>query len=220
MAEPRRDTPRPGTREREAVLPRPPRRRGRGRGEDPRAVRQRRDRGRRGRIATLGRRRPPAAATGDAYDAAVRFLGPRPRSVAEIRRHLRTKRFDDPAIDKGIDRLRAQRYIDDEAFARYWIEQRDRFRPKGKRAIMSELLEKGVSRESIELAMGDREPDAEVKRAREVIRRPITRWQAMAEHERKRKIHQYLAARGFSYDTIEEAIAHPEEEDRGGTVPD
>jgi len=85
---------------------------------------------------------------------------------------------------------------------------------------MSELLEKGVSRESIELAMGDREPDAEVKRAREVIRRPITRWQAMAEHERKRKIHQYLAARGFSYDTIEEAIAHPEEEDRGGTVPD
>lgn len=133
--------------------------------------------------------------------------------MAEIRRHLRTKRFDDPAIDKAIDRLRAQRYIDDEAFARYWIEQRDRFRPKGKRAIMSELLEKGVSRESIELAMGDREPGAEVQRAREVIRRPITRWQAMTEQERKRKIHQYLAARGFSYGTIEEVIAHPEADD-------
>jgi regulatory protein len=156
------------------------------------------------------RRRPPAEPRGDAYDAAVRYLGPRPRSVGEIRRHLRTKRYDDAAIDKAIDQLRAQRYIDDEAFARYWIEQRDRFRPKGKRAIVSELLEKGVSRDAIELAMGDREPDAEVKRAREVIRRPITRWQAMTEQERKRKVHQYLAARGFSYDVIEEVLARPE----------
>ena len=150
------------------------------------------------------------APKGDAYDAAVRFLGPRPRSVTEIRRHLRTKRFDDAAIDKAVDKLRAQRYIDDEAFARYWIEQRDRFRPRGSRAIGSELLEKGVSREAIELAMGEREPDSDVKRARQVIKRPITRWLSMDENERKRKIHQFLAQRGFSYDVIEEVIAHPE----------
>lgn len=150
---------------------------------------------------------------GDAYDAAVRFLGPRPRSVAEIRRHLRTKRFDDAAIDKAVDKLRAQRYIDDEAFARYWIEQRDRFRPKGERAIVSELLEKGVARDAIELAMGEREPDSEVKRARQVIKRPITRWLSMDERERKRKIHQYLAQRGFSYDVIEEVIQRPGEDD-------
>lgn len=152
---------------------------------------------------------------GDAYDAAVRFLGPRPRSVAEIRRHLRTKRFDDAAIDKAVDKLRAQRYIDDEAFARYWIEQRDRFRPRGERAIVSELLEKGVARDAIELAMGEREPDSEVKRARQVIKRPITRWLSMDENERKRKIHQYLAQRGFSYDVIDEVIEHPEEREQG-----
>ncbi len=133
--------------------------------------------------------------------------------MAEIRRHLRTKRFDDSAIDTAIDKLRAQRYIDDEAFARYWVEQRDRFRPKGHRAIVSELMQKGVAREAIELAMGEREPDSEVKRARAVIKRPITRWAAMDDTERKRKIHQYLAQRGFSYDTIDEVIAHPEEEE-------
>ncbi len=152
----------------------------------------------------------PRAPSGDPYDAAVRFLGPRPRSVAEIRRHLRSKRFDDAAIDKAIDQLRAQRYIDDEAFARYWVEQRDRFRPRGERAITSELMEKGVARDAIELVLGEREPDSEVKRAREVIRRPITRWQAMEPAERKRKIHQFLAARGFSYDVIEEVLEHPE----------
>lgn len=159
------------------------------------------------------KRRPSDRPQGDAYEVAVRYLGPRPRSVSEIRRHLRTKRFDDAAIDRAIDTLRAQRYIDDDAFAKYWVEQRDRFRPKGKRAIVSELLQKGVSREAIELAVGDREPDSEVKRARQVIRRPITRWLSMDENERKRKIHQYLVQRGFSYEVIEEVIARPEDEE-------
>jgi regulatory protein len=161
--------------------------------------------------------RPPrdAPPEGDAYDAAVRYLGPRPRSVAEIKRHLRTKRFDDEAQDKAIDALRAQRYIDDEAFARYWVEQRARFRPKGERAIVSELLARGVARETIDIVLGEADPDAEAKRAREVIRRPMTRWLSMDERERKRKIHQYLASRGFSYDVIEEVIARPNADDEG-----
>ncbi|MEP7003470.1 MAG: RecX family transcriptional regulator [Chloroflexota bacterium] len=147
---------------------------------------------------------------GDAYDAAVRYLGSRPRSVAEIKRHLRTKRFDEEAQDKAIDQLRAQRYIDDAAFAQYWIEQRARFRPKGHRAIVSELMAKGVARETIDVVLGDADPEQESKRARDMIRRPMSRWLAMAEPERKRKIHQYLATRGFSYDVIEEVIEKPE----------
>jgi len=132
--------------------------------------------------------------------------------VGEIRRHLRSKRFDDPAIDQAVDQLRAQRYIDDEAFARYWVEQRDTHRPRGERAIVSELMQKGVAREVIELVLGEREPDADVKRARDAIKRPITRWLTLSEVERKRKIHQYLAQRGFSYDVIEEVLARPEEQ--------
>ena len=158
------------------------------------------------------RRRPSAEPRGTAYDAAVRYLGPRPRSVSEIRRHLRTKRFDEPAIDQALDQLRAQRYIDDEAFARYWVEQRDAHRPRGERAIVSELMQKGIARDVIDLVIGDREPDAEVRRAREVIRRPITRWMTLSDVDRKRRIHQYLAQRGFSYDVIEEVLAHREEE--------
>ena len=75
---------------------------------------------------------------------------------------------------------------------------------------MSELLAKGVARETIDIVLGEADPDAETKRAREVIRRPMARWLSMDERERKRKIHQYLASRGFSYDVIEEVIARPE----------
>jgi len=143
---------------------------------------------------------------GDPYDVAVRFLGSRPRSVAEIARHLRSKHFDAVAIDGAIDKLRAQRYVDDEAFARYWVEQRERFKPRGDRALKSELLGKGVSRDVVDVVLGERAPDADVALAKRALSRPLTRWVTLAAPERKRKIHTYLAARGFDYDTIEEVI--------------
>ena len=152
----------------------------------------------------------PEQPPGDSYDAAVRYLANRPRSVAEIRRHLRGKRFDDLAIDRAIDGLRARGYIDDEAFARYWLEQRERFRPRGDRALVHELLQKGVARETIDLVLGERDPEAELKQAREALRRPLAHWLALGEGERKRKVHAFLAQRGFSYDTIEAVSERPE----------
>ena len=146
------------------------------------------------------------APTGDPYDVAVRYLASRPKSVAEIARHLRGKRFDVADVQRAIDRLRAQRYVDDEAFARYWVEQRERFKPRGDRALKSELLGKGVSREVIEVVLGERAPDADVEQAKRALSRPMTRWGTLAAPERKRKIHAYLAARGFDYGTIEEVI--------------
>ena len=152
------------------------------------------------------RARPKTEPTGDAYDAAVRYLAARPRTVAEIHRHLRGKRYDNAAIDRAIEKLRAQRYVDDEAFARWWLEQRARFRPRGGRGLRSELMQKGIARDVIETVLGERAPDADLEQARRALSRPLTRWATLAPPERKRKIHAYLAQRGFDYDTIESVI--------------
>jgi regulatory protein len=139
----------------------------------------------------------------------VQFLATRPRSVAEIRRHLHGKRYDDEAIDGAIDELRAQRYVDDLDFAKYWVEQRARFRPKGDRALVSELINKGVARDTIDEALGEMPPESEADRARRAVARHLTRWESLAPRDRKRKIHAFLAQRGFGYDVIEEVIARP-----------
>ena len=154
--------------------------------------------------------RPQAKPYGNPYEEAVGFLATRPRSIAEIRRHLHGKRYDDAAIDAAIDRLRAQRYVDDLDFAKYWVEQRSRFRPKGDRALVSELTSKGVARETINAALGELPPESEADRARRALARPAARWRSLDPTERKRKIHAYLVARGFGYDVIEEVIAEPE----------
>ncbi|HEY7624618.1 MAG TPA: RecX family transcriptional regulator [Candidatus Limnocylindria bacterium] len=156
-----------------------------------------------------------AKAYGSPYEAAVRFLATRPRSVAEIRRHLRSERFDDEAIDGAIDKLRAQRYVDDLDFAKYWVEQRARFRPKGDRALIAELTNKGVGRETIEIALGEGPIETEADRARRAIGRSVTRWQALEPAERRRKIHAFLASRGFDYEVIDEIIADRERDSVG-----
>jgi regulatory protein len=152
---------------------------------------------------TPSRKTKPA---GDPYEVAVRYLASRPKSVSEIARHLRSKRFDDMEVARALDRLRAQRYVDDEAFARYWVEQRARFKPRGDRALRTELVQKGVSRDVIEVVLGERAPDADVELAKRALSRPLTRWSTLTAPERKRKIHTFLAARGFDYGTIEEVI--------------
>src|ERR1041385_6168697 len=79
-----------------------------------------------------------------AYDSAVRFLGQRPRSTAEVRHNLTDKEVDVSVIDEVIGRLESQGYLDDAAFARYWVANRQQFRPRGARALRFELREKGV----------------------------------------------------------------------------
>ena len=148
--------------------------------------------------------RPAATPAGDAYEVAVRYLAGRPHTVAEIHRHLRSKKVDAETIDHAIDRLRAQRYVDDEAFARWWVEQRERFKPRGQRALRTELAQKGVGRDVVDIVLGERTPDADVEQARRALSRPLTRWADMPDAEKRRKIHTYLAARGFDYDTIDE----------------
>jgi len=66
-----------------------------------------------------------------------------------------------------------------------------------------------VARETIDAALGDLPAESEGDRARRAIARQLRRWESLEPRERKRKIHAFLAARGFGYDVIDEVIARP-----------
>src|SRR6266511_1165867 len=87
------------------------------------------------------------------YERAVRFLAARPRSVAEVRRRLRTVGIEDAAVQQALARLGDEGLLDDKQFAAYWVEQRLAFRPRGPRALSFELRTKGVSRDAMEPAL-------------------------------------------------------------------
>ena len=111
------------------------------------------------RRPSLAERRERRAAVDDpavVLEAAARFLEPRARSVAEVRRRLTGAGYRADLVDGVIERLLEFGMLDDEAFARAWVESRDRARPRGERAIRQELGLKGVDRTTIDLVLEER----------------------------------------------------------------
>jgi len=111
------------------------------------------------RRVSIAERRERKAAVDDpavVFEAAARFLEARSRSVAEVRRRLTHTGYRPEFVEGAIERMVELGVLDDEAFARAWVESRDRARPRSERAIREELRLKGVDRASVDLVLGER----------------------------------------------------------------
>ncbi|HXV43842.1 MAG TPA: RecX family transcriptional regulator [Anaerolineae bacterium] len=133
-----------------------------------------------------------------AYNDAIRFLGYRPRSQSEIERYLHDKAYAAEVINHIVERLRNDQYLDDEAFARFWLENRERFRPRGRQALRFELKQKGLDHEVIETALADLDEDESAWLA---VENKLYRWKNLEEQPFKQKVMGFLSRRGFSYET-------------------
>jgi regulatory protein len=147
-------------------------------------------------IARLKAADQPAAA----FDRALRFLARRQRSIRETERYLRRSGYPATVVGPVIQRLREYRYLDDAEFARQWVADRERFRPRSGRALRCELRQKGVDSSEIEQALAGLD---ETALARAALRGSLSRWQALARQDFKAKVCGFLGRRGFSYEIAE-----------------
>src|SRR5260221_1827517 len=82
----------------------------------------------------------------------LRFLQIRRRSEKEIVEYLTKKKVPEKTIADVLQFLKEKKYVNDTEFARWWIDQRTRVKPKGKRFIAIELQQKGVSKDIVDAA--------------------------------------------------------------------
>lgn len=132
-----------------------------------------------------------------AYHQALRFLGYRPRSEAEVTRRLTKHGHDEALVQSVLERLAREGYVDDAEFARFWVDNRTRFRPRSARALSHELRQKGLSSSVIEVAITDVD---EERAAWDALAGKTSRWQALDEQQFLRKVAEFLSRRGFSYE--------------------
>jgi regulatory protein len=137
-----------------------------------------------------------------AYELALNFLSYRPRSEREVRRRLAKKGFASPSVEAAVERLVRAKLLDDKDFARYWVENRTRFKPRGPYALRQELRQKGVADRIIDPLIEELDEDENAYRA--ALKR-LRRWKRMDTDERRRKFTGYLQRRGFGYDSIRQA---------------
>jgi len=90
-----------------------------------------------------------------AYHRALNFLSHRIRSEHEIRQKLLRAEVSEDIIQAVLEKLRDSSLVDDRDFARQWVENRNRFHPRGKRALNSELIRKGIPHQIIQETLQD-----------------------------------------------------------------
>lgn len=138
-----------------------------------------------------------------AREAALRFLEVRPRSEQELRRQLVKKKYSEDIITQVITRLSDVQLVDDKDFARYWVENREGFRPRSKRALQYELRQKGVASDEIARAVGQVDERDSAYRAAHA---KALRWKDLDAQTFREKLSGFLARRGFDYGVTRETV--------------
>lgn len=155
---------------------------------------------------------------GKLYALTLEYCLVRPRSEKEVRDYLWKKTLDRQAknkrtgeiykkpgvsqlsVDQTVERLKDKDYINDERFARWWVENRNQRKGTSIRKLQQELQQKGINRETINkiLEDSDRNDAAEIKKI-------IAKKSRLYPDEQKLIV--YLQRQGFRYDDIKSVLA-------------
>lgn len=149
---------------------------------------------------------------GKLYGRALEYVLMRPHSNKEVRDYLYRKTrptrsktgelrpgYTTTITERVYKRLEDKHYLNDEKFARWWVESRNLTKGTSLRKLVSELRSKGVSSAVIEqaIATGGRDEEVELQK---VIAKKKSRY---ADDT---KLMQYLVRQGFSYDSVKRAL--------------
>lgn len=134
-----------------------------------------------------------------ALQQALRFLEYRPRSVAEMRQYLTKRGFEEAVIETVLERLQETSWLDDTAFAKAWVENRNTFRPRSKAVLRRELRQKGVAEEVVQSVLDEQDETALALQAAQKV---LRRYASLEWPQFRQKLGAYLLRRGFSYSII------------------
>ncbi|MBI3397288.1 RecX family transcriptional regulator [Candidatus Woesebacteria bacterium] len=140
---------------------------------------------------------------GKIYENLLRFVTRRLRSEKEINNWFRKKEVGSNLRDNLLIQLKKLELVDDEKFAKWWINQRTEFKPSGKLKIKKELFQKGISSKLIDRLLGEMlSTDEQVASAKKILEKRLPRWKILSFDERYKKAFGFLASRGFDYEII------------------
>jgi len=141
-----------------------------------------------------------------AVDRALNFLSFRPRSREEVRRYLRRKETPPYIIEAALARLDRLDFVNDRAFVEFWVENRDKFNPRGSHALKNELRVKGVEQEIVdELVDGEQDEQLALRAGRKKAL-SLARLPDMDYPTFRNRLGAFLQRRGFGYEDVTRAV--------------
>lgn len=160
---------------------------------------------------------------GKLYARALEYCLSRPHSSREVRDYLRRKTYakkyknskgeikERPGVPEELatrvlTKLQQKKYVNDENFARWWVETRHQTKGASKRKLTAELYAKGIASQLIDEVLAD-SPRSDAVELAKIIAKKRRRYPD------EQKFIAYLARQGFSYDDIKRALQAPSGEE-------
>ncbi|WP_131737567.1 regulatory protein RecX [Actinomadura roseirufa] len=158
-----------------------------------------------------GSAEPPADPEARARELCLRMLTSSPRTRAQLADALRRRDVPDEVAGRVLSRLTDVGLIDDESFARSWVESRHAGRGLARRALAAELRHRGVAADTVEDAVDSLDPGREERTARALVDRRLPATSGLDPARRMRRLVGVLARKGYPpglcYRVVKEALA-------------
>ena len=139
---------------------------------------------------------------------ALNYVGYQARTVEEVRRKLRGKGYGADITDDAIQHLTDYGYLDDEAYAKAYVESRFSGSGHGPRRLRADLTKRGVDRAIVDRVMSEAFEDDELRDF--ALQAARKRWAALEREtdfrKRKKKVLDFLVRRGFDYGLAREVV--------------
>jgi len=141
----------------------------------------------------------------------LRQLELAPRTRAQLATVLTRKNVPAEAAQVVLDRFVEVGLIDDGEYARAWVESRHRGRGLARRALVSELRQRGVPEHEATQALAALDPAVERATARRLVDRKLASTAGLEPAARLRRLGGMLARKGYPaglvYEVVREALA-------------
>ena len=143
----------------------------------------------------------------DVYYVALNSIKSRFKSVFELKETLRKKEYPDEMIEKAIEKLLKQGYLNDQLFARSYISSQISTSSHGPNRIRGDLINKKIDSSIIEEEMAAFPVEIQEEKIRKIIERGIKSNHTRGGFVLKQKIVNDLKLQGYDYDVISRVIS-------------
>jgi regulatory protein len=133
------------------------------------------------------------------------------RSRRELADRLARRNVPDEVAGRLLDRFEEVGLVDDEAFARSWVDSRQRTRGLARRALAQELRRKGVADETARDVLAEVDPADEEQTARALVRKKLRGLRGVDDTAAARRLAGLLARKGYpaglAYAVVKDELA-------------
>ena len=142
----------------------------------------------------------------EALQSLMRLCARGERSTGDAIRLMRTWGVPEGERQSVVDRLVAQRFIDNSRYAELYVREKSRLSGWGARKIAMQLRTKGVEKEVIAEALATIDRDEQSDRLAEKLRRKMRTTKAQSDYEMRGKLLRYALGLGYDYDDANTAL--------------